>query len=176
MIVKQNLSILFYHKKKKARKADGKAPIYVRVTIDGLDDEISTGIYVHPDHWENDTKTISSGDSVFKKLNKELQQMETDLERHFDLVQAKHEVATPQLVFQAYRTPLNGERQKQEKVRNLELSELLGHFCLQMNLDSYCCFGLCTLSAKFPACVADRYQSPVFYFVLVCGLMAQSPF
>ena len=125
MIVKQNLSILFYHKKKKSRIADSKAPIYVRVTIDGLDDEISTGIYVHPDHWENDTKTISSGDAAFKKLNKELRQIQTDLERHFDRVQATHEVATPTLVFQAYRTPLNGERQKQEKVQNLELSELL---------------------------------------------------
>jgi hypothetical protein len=39
MIVKKNLSILFYHKKKKTRKADSKAPIYARLTIDGLDDE-----------------------------------------------------------------------------------------------------------------------------------------
>jgi hypothetical protein len=36
----QKLSILFWLFKAKATK-DGKAPIYVRVTIDGLEDEIS---------------------------------------------------------------------------------------------------------------------------------------
>lgn len=80
---------------------------------------------VHPDHWGIDNKNVSGSEPDYKKFNKELRQIETDLERHFDLVQAKHEVATPALVFQAYRTPLNGERQKQEKVQNLELSELL---------------------------------------------------
>jgi hypothetical protein len=34
-------------------------------------------------------------------------------------------VATPAAVFQAYRTPLNGERLKQEKVKNLQFDELL---------------------------------------------------
>jgi hypothetical protein len=60
--------------KEKTRIVDGKAPIYVRVTIDRLDDEISTGIYVHSDHWENDTRTISGCDAAFKNLNKELRQ------------------------------------------------------------------------------------------------------
>ncbi len=40
-------------------------------------------------------------------------------------MRAKHELATPQLVFQGYRTPLNEERQKQEKTQNLELSEMV---------------------------------------------------
>ena len=40
--VKQNLSILFYLKRKKIDKA-GKVPVYVRLTIDGLKDEMSLG-------------------------------------------------------------------------------------------------------------------------------------
>lgn len=131
MIVKQKLSILFYHKKKKTRKADGKAPIYVRLTIDGLDDEISTGVYVHPDHWDNAEKLVMAGDNDHKKHNKTLRQMETDLERHYDLVQAKEEVATPALVFQAFKTPLRGEKIKQEKVTNLAFSELVDDTILQ---------------------------------------------
>ena len=59
MIVKQNLSILFYHKKKKARKADCKTPIYFRITKDGLDDEISTGVYVLPIIGARTPKTFS---------------------------------------------------------------------------------------------------------------------
>jgi len=57
MYVKQNLSILFYLKRKKITE-DGKAPIYVRVTIDDLEDEISLGIKVLPEHWDNKTKSV----------------------------------------------------------------------------------------------------------------------
>lgn len=41
------------------------------------------------------------------------------MERHFDLMQAKHQVATPQLLLNSYKTPLNGERIRQEKIENL---------------------------------------------------------
>ncbi|WP_229206178.1 Arm DNA-binding domain-containing protein [Dyadobacter fermentans] len=51
----QKLSILFWLFKAKAIK-DGKAPIYIRITIDGLDDEISLGKKVHPHDWCNQTK------------------------------------------------------------------------------------------------------------------------
>lgn len=125
MMVKQNLSILFFHSKKKARKADGKAPIYVRVTIDGMYDEISSGIVVHPDNWNKENKIVCNDDPDYKKLNKQLRQIETDLERHFDLVQATNEVATPELVFESYRTPLNGEKQRLEKIENLQLDQNL---------------------------------------------------
>ncbi|MCF0050648.1 hypothetical protein LXM25_11290 [Dyadobacter sp. LJ53] len=42
MNFKQNLPVLFWLNRKKA-KADGKAHIYVRITIDGKYTEISTG-------------------------------------------------------------------------------------------------------------------------------------
>ena len=42
MNVKQKLSILFFLKRKKITK-DGKVPIYIRITIDGLEDELSLG-------------------------------------------------------------------------------------------------------------------------------------
>jgi integrase len=122
MYVKQNLSILFYRKRKKAT-TDGKAPIYVRVTIDGLDDEISLGIKVSEAHWDNENKTVSTGEPKCKEFNKIITCAKTDLQRHFDLVQAKYEIATPELVFQSYKTPLNGEKIREEKVKNLELSE-----------------------------------------------------
>ena len=72
MIVKQNLSILFFLSRKRARKKDGKAPVYVRLTIDGLSDAISTGIMVHLDHWGIDNKNVSGSEPDYKKINKEL--------------------------------------------------------------------------------------------------------
>ena len=47
------------------------------------------------------------------------------LERHFDLVQAQHEIATPQAVFTAYKMPRRGVKAKEEKIRNLAFSESL---------------------------------------------------
>ncbi|MBL7699185.1 MAG: hypothetical protein JNK79_13550 [Chitinophagaceae bacterium] len=59
MQVHQNLSILFYRKRKKADK-NGYIPIYCRVTIDGLEDEMSTGFKVLDDEWDNTNKLVLS--------------------------------------------------------------------------------------------------------------------
>jgi len=50
MNFKQNLTVLFWLYRQKA-KADGKAPIYARITIDGKYTEISTGKKVNPASW-----------------------------------------------------------------------------------------------------------------------------
>jgi integrase len=124
MYVNQSLSILFYRKIKKMC-SEGKVPLYVRVTIDGLKDEMSLGIKVHPDHWDENSKTVKSEEPGFRLFNKKIAQTRADLNRHFDLVQAALEIATPQLVLQSYRTPLSGERIKDEKIKNLALSEAI---------------------------------------------------
>jgi hypothetical protein len=122
MHVKQKFSVLFYLKRKKITK-EGTIPVYVRVTIDGFKDEKALGFNVLSDHWSNETKMVRSADPRSKTLNKKIGQTKVDLERHFDLMQAKHEVATPQMVFKSYKTPLKGERIRQEKIDNLALSE-----------------------------------------------------
>ncbi|MBC7830079.1 MAG: hypothetical protein H7122_20205 [Chitinophagaceae bacterium] len=71
MNVKQKLSILFYLKRNKINR-DGKSPLYARVTIDGLKEEISTGCKVCGKNWDNDAKTVLSSDPEFKKINKKL--------------------------------------------------------------------------------------------------------
>src|ERR1700733_10765332 len=121
MHVKQHLSILFYLKRRKIIKG-GMIPIYVRVTIDGLEAEISLGCKVLAEQWDNTNKTLSTN-LANKNINKKITQTKTDLERHFDLVQAKQIIATPRLVLDSYKTPLNGDRIRQNKVENLRLSE-----------------------------------------------------
>jgi len=112
----------FYLKRQKIDKM-GKIPVYVRVTIDGLQEEMSVGLKVLENHWTNDSKTVKSCDSHHKILNKKIGQIKADIERHFDLMQAKHEVATPKMVLQSYKTPLKGTRIRQEKIENLAMSE-----------------------------------------------------
>ena len=50
----QKLSLMFWLFKAKATKKDGKAPLYVRITIDGLDDELSLSRKVLPEHWNSE--------------------------------------------------------------------------------------------------------------------------
>ena len=114
MHVKQHLSILFYLKRRKATK-DGLIPIYVRLTIDGLQAEISLGCKVLAEQWDDTNKLLSS-DLATNHIKRKITQTKTDLERHFDLVQAKQLVATPRLVLDSYKTPLNGERIRQNKI------------------------------------------------------------
>jgi hypothetical protein len=102
--VKQNLTILFYRKGKKADKR-GKAPLYVRVTIDGLHDEISPGskTKVLDQDFNRETKLVEPTEPNYKTINKILEKAKVDLERHFDLIQAQQQIATPASIFTAYK-------------------------------------------------------------------------
>ena len=95
MQVQQNLAILLYLKRKKASH-DGRIPIYVRITIDGLQEELSSGCKVLTADWDPEHKQVTSGDRKWKAINSKLSKMKADLERHFYLVQAKVGLATAQ--------------------------------------------------------------------------------
>ncbi len=123
-MVSQKLSILFYLKRKKIT-SDGKIPLYVRVTIDGLKDEFSSGYKICAADWDNETKRVLPTDPNCKQLNKKLNQLKTDLERHFDLLQVKNGLALPAAVIAAYKTPINGQQQKNDQLENAAFSEAL---------------------------------------------------
>ncbi|SFW16901.1 hypothetical protein SAMN05661012_00365 [Chitinophaga sancti] len=123
MNFKQNLTILFFLVRNKKSK-DGKIPIYVRVTIDGLNEKFSSGCKVLDENWDPKKLALPT-DPSHKQTNKTLGQIKADLERHFDLIQAKSGLATPTLVIESYKTPLNGQKLKDEKVKNLAFSPKL---------------------------------------------------
>ncbi len=83
MNFKQNLTVLFWLYRQKA-KADGKAPIYARITIDGKYTEISTGKKVNPSSWDLDTKRVTGSGLEVKLVNQKLVQIQTDVERIFN--------------------------------------------------------------------------------------------
>jgi hypothetical protein len=130
MNVKQNLSILFYRKNQK-KNASGEIPIYARITIDGLKEELATGIKVRFDDWDSETKSILRSNADWKKSNKKIEQIRVDLERHFYIVQAKIGIATPKAVKESYITPINGFDQQSQRKANLQLSESIDEIVLK---------------------------------------------
>jgi hypothetical protein len=126
MYVKQDCHILFYRNLKK-KNADGLVPLCARLTIDGIIDEMSTGIRLHPDHWDQKEQAFTKEDPDRQAHDDEVARIRTDLKRHFDLIQVQHEVATPEMVTRAYKTPPRAQKTREEQMENLSFSETIDH-------------------------------------------------
>lgn len=105
MYVKQSIYILFYRKLKKKNA--------------------TTGLVIDPDHWNQESQKVLPASPEHKALNEEVGRIRTDLKRHFDLIQVQHEIATPGLVFKAYKTPLRAQKTREEQLENVAFSEAL---------------------------------------------------
>lgn len=101
MNFKQNLTVLFWLYRQKA-KADGKAPIYARITIDGKYTEISTGKKVSPALWDLEAKQVIGTGIEVKLANQKLAQLQTDVERIFNGLQTQFPQVTPAMVKNVY--------------------------------------------------------------------------
>ena len=124
MIVKQKLSIPVLPKWKKT-DSDDKAPVYLRITIDGLRDELSIGCKVSEKHWNEEFRRVESSTPGWQGINKKINSAVTDIERHFDLMQAKHGVVAPTMVKESYLTPISVQQMRIEKAENAQFSEEL---------------------------------------------------
>lgn len=97
----QKMSLLVWLRKGKATK-NGTAPVYVRVTIDGLDEEISLGEKIHPDNWDSDLKVARGTDALSKVANLCIQDARECLEMYFKLLARTYEKVTPLMVKRAF--------------------------------------------------------------------------
>ena len=100
MKFKQNLSLLWLYRGKASK--DGKAPIYLRITIDGLDTDISLGQKIYPDFWDGEAKQVRSTGLEAKMINQKIMQAQTDLQRHFMMLQAQFDRVTPAVLKNVY--------------------------------------------------------------------------
>ena len=149
MYVQQSVFILFFLRRSKMRK-DGKCPVCVRLTIDGLKEEFSTGVKVNTTSWNDESKEVQDSDPDYKNYNKKLRKIETDLERLVDLVQAKDEIATPEKVVEAYKTPIRGAKVHQEKEKNQSFNQAIDE-AIQKYLDYYHRYEKAHEDGKIPA-------------------------
>ena len=67
-----NVSTALYLKASK-QKADGTAPVYVRVTANRKSRLVSTGVYVEPKHWNRARGRVRAGHDIADALNAKLQ-------------------------------------------------------------------------------------------------------
>ncbi|MBB6130578.1 site-specific integrase [Mucilaginibacter lappiensis] len=120
----QKLSLLFWLFKAKATKKDGKAPLYVRMTIDGEEDLISLSRKVDPQFWDTENKKVTDNSVEGKKTNKKMAEVRVDLERHFAVLQSQYSNITPLMLKNVYNglpalAKRNEVKEPEEKIPTL---------------------------------------------------------
>lgn len=96
----QKLTLLLWQRKSKAN-ANGYAPIYCRMSIDGKEEELATGRKAHLDEWDGQTKKAKNFPDS-KRTNQRLNQITSDLEKYFTLLQMEYEYITPLMLKNVY--------------------------------------------------------------------------
>jgi site-specific recombinase XerD len=101
MKINEDLSILFWLWRQKASK-DGRAPIYVRITVNGDTDGFSSGKKIHPDFWDPETGADKAcPDHLF--INSYITKTKADIEKYYNQLAAVHKKITAAMVRDAYR-------------------------------------------------------------------------
>ncbi|WP_159517988.1 site-specific integrase [Sunxiuqinia indica] len=79
------VTVNFSLKRSKSR-ADGKCPVYVRCTMDGQRFELSTGLFIIPDFWDDKVQQIKGKNEESKTLNKRLDKLATKIQDAFNVL------------------------------------------------------------------------------------------
>lgn len=103
-----DLSILFFLKKGKKDKA-GKAPIYVRITVNGERTELSANEKVELDKWDSATQRVKGRSELSRTTNNHLDIIENQLKTHFNRLIENNELISAIIL----RDIFNGKNQKE---------------------------------------------------------------
>ncbi len=124
MKVNEDLSILFWLKRQKASK-EGLVPIYVRITVKGGRTEFSSGKKIHPDHWDEESATATSGCPEYKLINSYIIKTKAELEKHYNQVAAVNKRVHPDMIKDAYmpKQVLQKSLMQAFKLHNEEFAE-----------------------------------------------------
>ncbi len=74
----KTFNLLFFIKKSKI-KANGTAPIYLRITIDGIPKDIASKRYIEPSKWDNKLQKVTGVSDEVKSLNRYLKTLEQEV-------------------------------------------------------------------------------------------------
>lgn len=95
------ISPLFYLKKSKADR-EGRAMIYLRITVNGRRAELSTGRKIHPNKWNSSTMMVQGFSSQVRQLNVFLNKMRTDIYKQAEKLKERDLPVTAIAVRDAY--------------------------------------------------------------------------
>jgi site-specific recombinase XerD len=134
----KTFNLLFFIKKSKI-KANGTAPIYLRITIDGKPKEIASKRYIQPDRWDNKLQKVSGSSDEVKSLNMYLKTLEQQVyDAHHTLMKDKT-IATAS----SLKTKLQGTEQRARmlvpifKEHNDKIETLVGQEFAPGTLERY---------------------------------------
>ncbi|WP_454804647.1 site-specific integrase [Mucilaginibacter phyllosphaerae] len=97
MKVNQELSILFWLWKAKQTN-DGLVPVYVRITLNGLRDQFSSGKKINADHWNEETGFAVKACKDAASINAYITLTTKELEKAYDQLCNEHDVVTAKMV------------------------------------------------------------------------------
>jgi site-specific recombinase XerD len=134
----KTFSLLFYVKKSKA-VANGTAPIYLRITIDGKPVEISTKRYADPEKWNPQSQKINGSSEEIKSLNAYLKTVEQQVyDAHHQMLKDKAVITSASL-----KQKLLGSEERQRMLvpifvdHNKKIEALLGDEFASGTLERY---------------------------------------
>lgn len=134
----KTFSLLFYVKKSKTR-ANGTAPIYLRITIDGKPREITTKRHIAPEKWNSIAQKVNGNTEEVRALNAYLKSLEQEVfETQHQLIKDKATVTTESL-----KNKLQGVDERKMLLvpifedHNRKVKELVGQDFAPGTLDRY---------------------------------------
>ncbi|SNZ00145.1 site-specific integrase [Flagellimonas pacifica] len=95
------VSLLFYLKKSKA-DSEGRAMIYLRITVDGKRSELSTGRKTYPHKWNAATSVVQGFSPDIRQLNIYLNKMRTEIYKHAERIKENDLPLTSESLRDAY--------------------------------------------------------------------------
>lgn len=115
MKIKQNMDLLLWIRRSQTK--NDVAPLYIRVTIDGISKEISLGVKINPKDWDIKSKRVKKTEPSYKTTNSKIIQAQVDLDRHFNALKTQVDRVTPDMVKNAYlgKSEAKANTEKSEK-------------------------------------------------------------
>ena len=101
MKINEGLSVLFWLYKAKKSK-DGMVPIYVRITLNGIRDNFSSGKKIYPKDWDEKNSFAKSTCPDYKAVNSYIRKTQSALEKHYEGLIALDKKVTAQSLTEAY--------------------------------------------------------------------------
>ena len=77
--------------KKARQKNNGEIPVYVRFTMNSKRVELSTGIYCHPDKWDEVGQQIRGRNESARILNNRLDKIQNEIQDHYNQLKSSAE-------------------------------------------------------------------------------------
>jgi site-specific recombinase XerD len=87
------MSIFFFLKTSKMNRK-GFVPIFVRITVDGIRAEISTGQKVTPEMWNNQKARVNCNKKEAKFINERLDSLQREIQRQYNIMDSQDQQIT----------------------------------------------------------------------------------